>query len=121
MPEPISIDPGDRVQQRVMERDESAATEELIHCTTALDDSLASLARAFPGSTGFGAIDRGRACGIFVFTRSAQGELCLKIARDKMLEWAQLIAHLSPDLRNYFEAEYRVARLQADGGEEEKG
>jgi len=117
MAKTIPIDPRDRVQQRIMQRDENAATAELVACTNALNDCLAGLARTYPGSIGFGAIVAGKVHGVLVLSASAEGELCSRIAPERMRTWARLIAHMSTDLRAYFEIEYRVAVLEADGGE----
>jgi hypothetical protein len=98
MAKTIPIDPADRVQQRIMARDEAESTEELIGCTNALASCLENLAMRYPGSIGIGASVAGKAWGIMVLSAEADGEVCSRIAPERMRTWAQLIANLSDEL-----------------------
>jgi hypothetical protein len=110
----IPIDPADRAQQRITARGDAEAEEELVYCTSALTESLKTVAAAFPGCTGFGAIERGRSGGVVVLSGSADGPLCSRVAPDRMETWARLIAGLPPGLKFYFDSYYRIASLKAD-------
>ena len=103
----VPIDYLDRLHdQRLSERDEAETTTELTLCTTDMQHSLETLAKAYPGSLGIGAIVGGEALGAMVLTAGAGSCLCSRVALSRMYDLAYVIAHLPEKLREGFRIKF---------------
>ena len=107
MAEIVPIDYLDQVRdQRLAERDEAETTTELTLCTTDMQHSLETLAKAYPGSLGIGAIVGGEALGAMVLTAGAGSCLCSRVALSRMYDLAYVFAHLPEELREGFRIKF---------------
>lgn len=105
MSEVIFIDPTDRLAARITQRSATEAIKELREATTIIDETLESLATAYPGVEAIASIAYGKARGLFALAPSRMGDYVSPVAPEQLRSLARLIGRLPSQLRNAFEAE----------------
>jgi len=106
MPKVISIDP----VERTVRRDPEEALKELHAAITAVNASMAALAKMFPGVTAMAGFVRGEPCWTVAFAASREADHFTPSAMDATKSLARIVVSLLPELQEVFEIELQRAR-----------